>query len=60
MVPDIRKVHELQAQLPTLEKAIAAETTTLPGAFRRSIETSSNTVQSLQGRLATRCRKPSS
>ena len=46
------RVHELQAQLPNLEKAIATETSNVTKRVQEEYQTSSNTVQSLQHRLS--------
>jgi capsular exopolysaccharide synthesis family protein len=45
------RVHELQAQLPTLEKEIASETSNVTRRVQEEYQTSSTTVQSLQHRL---------
>jgi capsular exopolysaccharide synthesis family protein len=49
--PGYPRVHELQSQLPTLEKAIATETANVTRRVQEEYDTSSNTVQSLQRRL---------
>jgi capsular exopolysaccharide synthesis family protein len=49
--PGYPRVHELQAQLPTLEKAIATETSNVTRRVEEEYQTSSNTVQALQHRL---------
>jgi succinoglycan biosynthesis transport protein ExoP len=46
------KVHELQAELPKLEKAIASESANVTRRVREEYDASSNTVESLQKRLA--------
>jgi succinoglycan biosynthesis transport protein ExoP len=46
------KVHELQAQLPTLEKAIASESANITRRAQEEYEASTSTVQSLKQRLA--------
>jgi len=45
------RVHELQVQLPKLEKAIAAETANVTRRVQEEYDTSTHTVQALQGRL---------
>lgn len=50
--PGYPRVHELQAQLPTLEKAIASESANITKRAQEEYEASSDTVQSLQRRLA--------
>lgn len=50
--PGYPRVHELQAQLPTLEKAIASESANITRRAQEEYEASSNTVQSLRQRLA--------
>ena len=50
--PGYPKVHELQAQLPTLEKEIASESSNITRRAQEEYEASSDTVQSLQHRLA--------
>jgi capsular exopolysaccharide synthesis family protein len=49
--PGYPRVHELQAQLPSLEKEIAVETSNVTRRVQEEYQTSSNTVQSLQERL---------
>ena len=49
--PGYPRVHELQAQLPTLEKEIATETSNVTRRVQEEYQTSSNTVQALQRRL---------
>ena len=49
--PGYPKVHELQAQLPTLEKAIASESANITRRAQEEYDASTNTVQSLQRRL---------
>jgi capsular exopolysaccharide synthesis family protein len=49
--PGYPRVHELQVQLPKLEKAIAAETANVTRRVQEEFDTSANTVKSLQGRL---------
>ena len=51
------KVHELQTQLPTLEKAIASESANITKRAQEEYEASSDTVQSLQHRLADEMQK---
>jgi polysaccharide biosynthesis transport protein len=50
--PGYPRVHELQTQLPTLQKAIAAESSNITRRVQEEYQTSSNTVQSLQHRLS--------
>ncbi len=50
--PGYPRVHELQAQLPTLQKAIASESSNVTKRVEEEFQTSSNTVQSLQHRLS--------
>jgi capsular exopolysaccharide synthesis family protein len=49
--PGYPRVHELQVQLPKLEKAISAETANVTRRVQEEYDTSTNTVQSLQRRL---------
>ena len=49
--PGYPRVHELQMQLPSLEKAIAAETANVTRRVQEEYDTSTRTVQSLQNRL---------
>jgi len=49
--PGYPRVHELQAQLPTLEKEIATESSNVTKRVQEEYQTSSNTVQALQHRL---------
>ena len=49
--PGYPRVHELQAQLQTLEKSIAAETSNVTRRVQEEYQTSSNTVDALQHRL---------
>jgi polysaccharide biosynthesis transport protein len=49
--PGYPKVHELQSQLASLEKAIAAESANITRRAREENEASSSTVNSLQHRL---------
>jgi succinoglycan biosynthesis transport protein ExoP len=51
--PGYPKVHELQAQLPTLEKEIASESANVTKRVQEEYQASSSTVQSLQNRLST-------
>ncbi len=55
--PAYPKVHELQTQLPTLEKAIASESANITRRAQEEYEASSDTVQSLQHRLADEMQK---
>lgn len=50
--PGYPRVHELQTQLPSLQKAIAAETANVTRRVQEEYDTSSNTVQSLERRLS--------
>jgi len=49
--PGYPRVHELQTQLPNLEKAIAAEVANVTRRVKEEYDTSTNTVQSLENRL---------
>ncbi len=49
--PGYPKVHELQAQLRSLEKAIGTESNNVTRRVQEEYQTSANTVQSLQNRL---------
>jgi polysaccharide biosynthesis transport protein len=55
--PAYPKVHELQTQLPTLEKAIASESANITRRAQEEYEASSDTVQSLQHRLSDEMQK---
>jgi capsular exopolysaccharide synthesis family protein len=55
--PGFPKVHELQTQLSTLENAIASESANITRRAREESESSSDTVQSLQHRLADQTQK---
>lgn len=49
--PGYPRVHELQTQLPNLEKSIAAETANVTRRIQEEYDTATNTVQNLQHRL---------
>jgi len=49
--PGYPRVHELQVQLPSLEKAIAAETANVTRRVKEEYDTSTHTVQAIQGQL---------
>jgi capsular exopolysaccharide synthesis family protein len=49
--PGYPRVHELQSQLQSLDKTIAAETNNVTRRVQEEYETSSNTVKALQDRL---------
>ena len=49
--PGYPKVHELQAQMRSLEKAIGTESNNVTRRVQEEYQTSANTVQSLQNRL---------
>ena len=49
--PGFPRVHELQAQLPTLQKEIGTESSNVTRRVQEEYQTSSNTVQAMQHRL---------
>ena len=49
--PGYPRVHELQTQLPNLQKAIAVESANITRRVQEEYDTSTNTVQNLQRRL---------